>query len=208
MRREIVPGFTLHDYELPDHTDVPRKLSFLQGDDPMLLMLSRGHFCPKERKFLGQMTEFSKLCAVGYVRLVTITTDNLLKLNSLRLGVSADWPFLHDEERVIQRDLDIQEYTDPTNNPMIPYTFILEPGLKIAKIYNGYWFWGRPSISELHLDLRALSSKIRPDWQIDTPEMRAAWDRGEKKRFFPYGRSMKEMHARASNALDQFGKAA
>jgi hypothetical protein len=38
--------------------------------------------------------------------------------------------------------------------------------------------------------------------------MRAAWDRGEKNRFFPYGRSMKEMHARASNALDQFGKAA
>ena len=144
MRPEIVPGSTLTDYELPDHTDVPRRLSFLQGDDPMVLMLSRGHFCPKERQFLRQMREFSRLCAVGYVRLVTITTDTLLKLNELRLGVSADWPFLRDEKRMIQQDLDIQEYTDPTNNPMIPYAFVLEPGLKIAKIYNGYWYWADP----------------------------------------------------------------
>jgi hypothetical protein len=50
--------------------------------------------------------------------------------------------------------------------------------------------------------------RIRPDWQIDTPEMRAAWEKGEKKRFFPYGKSMKEILVRASNALDQFLKAA
>jgi hypothetical protein len=44
---------------------------------------------------------------------------------------------LHDEERVIQRDLEIQEYRNPQNNPMIPYTFVLEPGLRIFRIYNG-----------------------------------------------------------------------
>jgi hypothetical protein len=38
--------------------------------------------------------------------------------------------------------------------------------------------------------------------------MRAAWEKGEKKRFFPYGKSMKEILVRASNALDQFLKAA
>jgi peroxiredoxin len=34
MRSDIAPGGTLPDYQLPDHTDTPRKLSELQGDDP------------------------------------------------------------------------------------------------------------------------------------------------------------------------------
>ncbi len=33
MRAEITEGATPPDYELPDHTDTPRKLSFQQGDD-------------------------------------------------------------------------------------------------------------------------------------------------------------------------------
>ncbi len=27
---------------------------------------------------------------------------------------------------------------------MIPHKFVLEPGLKIFKTYNGYRYWGRP----------------------------------------------------------------
>jgi hypothetical protein len=38
----------------------------------------------------------------------------------LRLGVRADRTFLHDTEGVVQKDLEIQEYTDPRNDPMIP----------------------------------------------------------------------------------------
>ena len=57
--------------------------------------------------------------------------------------------------RLVQQDLDIKEFTDP-HDPMIPHTFVLEPGLRIFRIYNGYWYWGRPSISELHADLREL----------------------------------------------------
>jgi peroxiredoxin len=38
------------DYELPDHTTKRRKLSELQGQHPMVLVLSRGGFCPKERQ--------------------------------------------------------------------------------------------------------------------------------------------------------------
>ena len=74
--------------------------------------------------------------------LVTISTDNLLKTNEFRDGEGAQWPFLSDPERLVQRDLDIQEYTDPTNNPMVPHTLVLEPALKIYEIYNGYWYWG------------------------------------------------------------------
>ena len=29
---------------------------------------------------------------------------------------------------------------------MIPHTLVLKPGLVVHRIYNGYWFWGRPSV--------------------------------------------------------------
>src|SRR5262245_40512300 len=44
MRSDIVPGNVFPDYALPDHSNTVRKLSELQGRDPMVLLLSRGHF--------------------------------------------------------------------------------------------------------------------------------------------------------------------
>src|ERR687891_132102 len=73
--------------------------------------------------------------------LVTISTDNITETNEYRSGVGAHWPFLSDAGRVIQKDLDIAEYTDPVHDPMIPHTIVLEPGLVIYKVYNGYWFF-------------------------------------------------------------------
>jgi hypothetical protein len=69
---------------------------------------------------------------------------------------------------------------------MIPHTLVLKPGLIIHSIYNGYWFWGRPSFQDLYRDLRVATREIRPDWDISTPELRAAWDAGDKAQFYPY----------------------
>ena len=124
-----------------------------------------------------------------YCRLVTISTDNITQTNEYRSGVGAHWPFLSDAGRVIQKDLDIAEYTDPVNNPMIPHVIVLEPGLVIYKIYNGYWFLGRPTVEELRQDLRAVAKKCRPDWDITTPELKAAWQQGRKDLFYPYGKT-------------------
>jgi peroxiredoxin len=44
MRPDIAPGGTFPDYQLPDHENVPCKLSELQGDDPLILTLARGHW--------------------------------------------------------------------------------------------------------------------------------------------------------------------
>jgi hypothetical protein len=90
---------------------------------------------------------------------------------------------LSDPERIVQKDLDIQEYTDPDNDPMIPHTLVLKPGLVVHSIYNGYWFWGRPSFVELWRDLRMATSEIRPDWDLSTPGLREAWDAGDLSRF-------------------------
>jgi len=50
MRPDIAPGGIFPDYELPDHTETLRKLSELQGDDPLILTLARGHYSPKEHQ--------------------------------------------------------------------------------------------------------------------------------------------------------------
>jgi hypothetical protein len=134
---------------------------------------------------------------VGYCRLVTISTDNLLETNEFRSGVDAHWPFLSDPARKVQQDLDIAEYTDPTHNPMVPHTIVLAPGLVVFKIYNGYWFFGRPTVEDLRQDLREVTRNIRPDWDLSDPELRAAWDSGEKDRFWPYGKTLAEVLAEA-----------
>jgi hypothetical protein len=88
---------------------------------------------------------------------------------------------------------------------MIPHTIVLEPGLVIYKIYSGYWFWGRPSVEELRQDLRAITKKCRPDWDISTTEMKAAWQQGRKDLFYPYGTTRKPSPNRISHlALRRF----
>jgi peroxiredoxin len=52
--------------------------------------------------------------AVAYTQIVTISTDNILETNEFRDSVGAQWTFLSDAGRHVQKDLDIQEYTDPT----------------------------------------------------------------------------------------------
>jgi peroxiredoxin len=195
MRADIVPGATFPDYELPDQRGKHRKLSELQGDDPVVLVLARGGYCPRDRRQHDGLLQLHREAEVGYCRIVTISTDNLFETNEFRTGVGASWTFLSDPSRRLQRDLDIVEYTDPHHNPMIPHTLVLEPGLRVHQVYNGYWFFGRPTVEELRLDLRAVLQRCRPDWDITSPELRGAWERGEKARFHPYGKTQAQLFA-------------
>ena len=66
---------------------------------------------------------------------------------------------------------------------MIPHTLVLKPDLVVHRIYNGYWFWGRPSVYDLWQDLRDASSEIRPDWDLSKPGLREAWESGDLSHF-------------------------
>jgi len=132
MRADIVPGGIFPDYELTDHTKTRRRLSKLQGIDPMILVLSRG------------------------------------------------------------------------GDPMIPYTLVLKPGLVIYSIYNGYWFWGRPSFEDLRRDLREVTREIRPDWDLAAPGLRENWEAGDRSMHHPYQAD----HGRSSSAADSPSAAA
>jgi peroxiredoxin len=187
MRADVKPGTTFPDYQLLDHTGQPRRLSEIQGGDPMIIVLAREAYSAKDqRQHEGLVQLWSEMkTGVGYCQMVTITTSDPQETYNYRSGVNAEWPFLADTGRIVQRDLEIPEYTDPVHNQMIPHTIVCAPGLIIYKIYNGYWFFGRPTVEELRMDLRAVLMQCHWDWDLSDPAVRAAWDRGDTDRFYP-----------------------
>jgi peroxiredoxin len=176
MRADIIPGATFPDYELPDEAGVRHRLSDLQGDDGlMVLHLSRGEHCPRERQMHRELLKLHEWCAVGFTSLVSLLPNDQHETYKLKISTGANWTFLADEQLVVQADLDIREYTDTHHPANVPYTLVLAPGLVVHKIYCGYWFWGRPSIYDLWADLRDLSRSIRADFDPLVPEVREQW---------------------------------
>jgi len=68
MREDIVAGAVFPDYELTDHTGKRRELSELQGPDPMILVLSRGGYCPKDLRQAEGLVQLHHEMEVGYSR--------------------------------------------------------------------------------------------------------------------------------------------
>ena len=168
------------------------RFSELQGRDPLILTLARGNYCPKEHQQHLELAANYPKVAVAYTQIVTIATDDHHTLQEFRASVGAQWTFLSDPGRTVQQDLDIAEYTDPDHNPMIPHTLVLKPGLVVHSVYNGYWFWGRPSFYDLWRDLRAATSEIRPDWDLSAPGLREAWDASDYSKFHGWDRRAPE----------------
>jgi hypothetical protein len=131
---------------------------------------------------------FQSQIAVAYTQIATISTDDHHTSQEFRASVGAQWPFLSDPGRTVQKDLDIQEYTDAEHDPMIPHTLVLKPGLVVQSVYNGYWYWGRPSVYDLWHGLRAATREIRPDWDLSKPGLRAAWAAGDFAQFHGFDR--------------------
>jgi peroxiredoxin len=103
MQSDMVPGAVFPDYELSDHAGKRRRLSELQEHDPMIVVLSCGGYCPKDRRQHEGLVQFHREMEVGYCRPVTISTDNITETNEFRTGVGAHWPFLSDAGRMVQK---------------------------------------------------------------------------------------------------------
>ncbi len=58
---------------------------------------------------------------------------------------------------------------------MIPDTFVLEPGLRLHSVYNGYWYWSRPSIAELKQDLRGVIEGRPGQFAVKASPLALAW---------------------------------
>ncbi len=90
MRADILPGGTFPDYQLTAHDKKRRRLSELQGDDPLILLLSRGRFCPKDNQQHLKLAAIQSEIAVAYTGIVTISTDNIVVSREFRNSVGAN----------------------------------------------------------------------------------------------------------------------
>jgi peroxiredoxin len=176
VSRNLSPGDTLPDFELPDDAGTMRRLSDLQGDDAMVLMLGRGEHCPRERQHQREMLRFAEWAPVAFTQLVTVLPNDLHDTNKMRIATGAYWPFLSDGDYEVQETLDINEYTDAHHRATVPHTVILEPGrLVIDTVYVGYWYWGRPSPYQLWEDLQRLFRRTKADYDPTVAEIREEW---------------------------------
>jgi peroxiredoxin len=165
MRKDLKPGNKFPDFELPDQSGERLKLSKRLGGFPGVLIFGRGYFCPKERRMLTNFVQFLQPeFRVNYCHMLYVSVDDKMKAMEMREALAADFPFLIDPDRKLLHELEMTDTTDRTHGEIyIPYTFILDRGLTIHKIYNGWWYLGRPTAEEIRMDLRELMSR-RKDW--------------------------------------------
>lgn len=159
------PGSVLPDLALQDADGVPRRLADLPAGDPLLLHTYRGWFCPKERAYLREvLLPLQETAEVGYVRMVSVSVEPSEVSAAFRAGLDARWTFLSDPDRELQAALDLREITDTVHDPYLPTVLVCDPDLRVRRVYDGYWMWGRPALAELWADLRDATAAIRADW--------------------------------------------
>ena len=162
----LTPGVTFPDLDLPDHSGRPRLLSELAGGDPLVLLTSRGWFCPKEQRHLREITALQDEFEVAYSRIVVVSVDPPAEQAAFRAGLGARFTFLSDVDRRWLERLGLRETTDTVHDPYQPAAFSLFPDLTIHAAYNGYWYWGRPTLEDLRRDMREITRATRADWRV------------------------------------------
>ena len=187
MTTNLRVGDVFPDFELPDHGKKPRRLSKFTKPSPMdeklgfedgyplILIFGRGFFCPRDQQHMCQLVQFQSELTVNFGKLATVSTDAPLTGAAFRAGLGAKWPFLSDESREVIRSIDILDETEGEYAYVAqPYTFVLRPDLTIHRVYDGWFFVGRPTLEELRHDLRAIM-ETRSDYHHEahnTPEVK------------------------------------
>ena len=169
MTVNLKVGDKFPDFQLPSHCEqvtqlsqltqpsaMDKHLGFFDGY-PLIIVFYRGFFCPRDRQQMCQLVQFQDELRVNYCRLVCISVDPPMVQAAFRAGLGAQWIFLSDQKREAIAQLNILDETEGEYaNCAQPYTFVLRPDLIIHKIYNGWFFIGRPTLEELRLNLREI----------------------------------------------------
>lgn len=173
MTTNLKIGDKFPDVELLNHRGKPKRLSqftqpslmdkklgFLDGY-PLIVIFYRGFFCPRDNQHMRELVQFQDELRVSYVQLATISVEPPQVQAAFRAGLGAQWTFLSDEKREVVKQINILDETEGEYAYVAqPYTFVLRPNLTIYKIYNGWFFVGRPTLNELRRDLRAIMETL------------------------------------------------
>ncbi len=83
---------------------------------------------------------------------------------AFKAGLGAQFPFLSDAKLTLTDELGIRETTDRLHGPLpVPFTFALLPDLTIHRIFNGWYFVGRPTPDELRITIREMIGRTVKD---------------------------------------------
>ena len=157
------------DFTLPDHRGqaktlssltrpsvMDEKMGFLDGY-PLILVFSRGFFCPRDQQQMRGLVGFQGELSVNYCKLVVVNADPPMVSAAFRAGLGAEWPFLSDEKREVINSIGILDETEGEYAYRArPFAFVLHPDLTVHKVYDGWFFVGRPTVEELRHDLHAI----------------------------------------------------
>jgi cold shock CspA family protein/peroxiredoxin len=173
MTTNLHVGDRFPDIELPNHQHEMTRLSHLTrpslmdqklgfGDGyPLILVFLRGFFCPRDQQQMRLLVQFQSELAVNYGKLAAVSADPPFVQAAFRAGLGAQWAFLSDEQRALIKQINILDETEGEYAYRAqPYTFVLRPDLTIHRIYNGWFFVGRPTLDELRRDLRAIMATL------------------------------------------------
>jgi len=180
-------GGLFPDFELPNHDgklgrlshyaragELDKHLGFDSGY-PLVVIFYRGFFCPRDRQQFRLLVPFQDELRVNFCRMASVAVQPAIVQAAFRAGLGANWPFLCDTEREAVNSLGILDETEGEYAfTSRPFTFVLFPDMTIYKIYDGWYFVGRPTVEELRQDLRGVMSKL-PYYRYD------AWNTDEAK---------------------------
>lgn len=187
MTVNLKVGDKFPNFQLPNHCEqatelsqltqpstMDKRLGFFDGY-PLIVVFYRGFFCPRDRQQMLQLLQFQDELRVNYCQLVCISVDSPIVQAAFRAGLGAEWTFLSDRKREAITQLNILDETEGEYaNCAQPYSFVLRPDLTIHKIYNGWFFIGRPTLEELRLNLREImETLVNYSYEAyDTPEVK------------------------------------
>ena len=173
MPQTLTVGDLFPNIQLPDQNGRMRKLSSFTAQSeadrrygfkdgyPVIVIFSRGFFCPRDKQQFRQLVEFQKELAVNFCKVVSISADSPIVSSAFRAGLGANWTFLSDQERAVIKQLNLLDETEGEYAyRALPYTFVLKPDLTVHRVYNGWYFVGRPTVEELRKDLRAVMQQL------------------------------------------------
>ncbi len=173
MPSTLQPNQSFPDFELPDQNGQLRKLStFTRQNEadkrygfkdgyPVIVIFSRGFFCPRDQQQFRMIQEFQNELKVNYCSVVSVSADTPQVSAAFRAGLGASWTFFADTDQKVIKELNILDETEGEYAyRALPFTFVLRPNLEIHKVYNGWYFVGRPTLEDLRQDLRSIMQEM------------------------------------------------
>lgn len=112
--------------------------------------------------------QFHRPSELSYCALAAISPDPPKVSAAFKTGLGARFPFLSDERLELADLLGIRETTDKRHGPLpVPFTFALLPGGKIHRVFNGWYFVGRPTPEQLRLTIREMIALTKEDFNFE-----------------------------------------